>query len=52
MSRTLGAILYVDLDAISADPRTQSRKAYIYVFGEAWNVFEIRDGRPKVLFAD
>jgi hypothetical protein len=52
MSRTLGTILYVDLDAIAVDPRTQSRKSYIYVFGEAWNVFEIRDGRPKVIFAD
>lgn len=52
MSRTMEAVLYVDLAAIAADPRTNSRKAYISVYAEAWNVFEIKDGHGRVLFAD
>jgi hypothetical protein len=52
MSRTMEAVLYVDLAPIAADPRTNSRKAYISVYAEAWNVFEIKDGHGRVLFAD
>ena len=52
MSRTMEAVLYVDLAAVAADPRTNSRKAYISVYAEAWNLFEIRNGRGLVLFAD
>jgi len=52
MSRTMEAVLYADLAAVTADPRTNSRKAYISVYAEAWNLFEIKDGRGLVLFAD
>jgi hypothetical protein len=52
MSRTMEAVLYADLAAVAADPRTNSRKAYISVFAEAWNLFEIKDGRGVTLFAD
>lgn len=52
LSRSLEATLYVDLAAVSADPRSNSRKAFIMVYGESWNIFEIRDGQGKVLFAD
>jgi len=52
MSRTMEAVLYADLAAVAADPRTDSRKAYISVYAEAWNLFEIKDGRGLVLFAD
>lgn len=52
LSRSLEATLYVDLAAVSADPRSNSRKAFIIVYGESWNIFEIRDGQGKVLFAD
>jgi hypothetical protein len=52
MSRTMEAVLYADLAPIAADPRTDSRKAYISVFAEAWNLFEIKNGRGLVLFAD
>ena len=52
LSRSLEATLYVDLAAVSADPRSNSRKAFIIVYSESWNIFEIRDGQGKVLFAD
>lgn len=46
------AVLYIDLAAISNDPRTNSTKSYLYVFAEAWNILEVSDGRALVLFAD
>jgi hypothetical protein len=52
MSRTQDAILYAELAPIAIDSRLNNRKSYIYVFAEAWNVFEIRNGRGKMLFAD
>ena len=52
MSRTQDVILYVDLAAIAIEPRLSNRKCYVYVFGEAWNLFEVKDGRGKMLFAD
>jgi hypothetical protein len=52
LSRSLQATLYVDLAPIAADPRLKSRKSFITVYGESWNIFEIKDGRGKVLFAD
>jgi len=52
MSRTMEAVIYADLAAISVDPRTNSRKVYISVYAEAWNIFNIQDGKGIVLFAD
>jgi hypothetical protein len=52
MSRVDTSVLYVDLAAIAADPRTGGRKSYVYVYGEAWNIFEIKNGKGLVLFAD
>jgi len=52
LSRSLQATLYVDLAPIAADPRLNSRKSFIVVYGESWNIFEIKDGSGKVLFAD
>jgi len=52
LSRSLQATLYVDLNAIGTDPRTNSRKSFITVYGESWNIFEIKDGKGKVMFAD
>jgi len=52
LSRSLQATLYVDLAAIAADPRLNSRKSFIIVYGESWNIFEIKDGKGKVMFAD
>jgi hypothetical protein len=52
LSRSLQATLYVDLASIAIDPRLNSRKSFIIVYGESWNIFEIKDGRGKVLFAD
>lgn len=52
MSRTQDVILYVDLAAIALEPRLSNRKCYVYIFGEAWNLFEVKDGRGKMLFAD
>ena len=46
------AVLYVDLASISNDPRTNSKKAYLHVFAESWNILEIKEGRALVLFAD
>jgi len=52
LSRSLQATLYVDLNAITADSRNDSRKSFVTVYGESWNIFEIKDGKGKVLFAD
>jgi hypothetical protein len=52
LSRTLQATLYVDLAAIAIDPRLKSRKSFVIVYGESWNIFEIKDGKGKVMFAD
>ena len=52
MSRTDEAFLYVELSPIPADSRTNSRKIYIYVFAESWNIYQIKDGKGIVMFAD
>lgn len=52
LSRSLQATLYTDLNAINIDPRTNSRKSFVIVYGESWNIFEIKDGKGKVMFAD
>jgi len=52
MSRSDTQILYVTLSPIANDPRSNSRKAYIIVFAEAWNVFSIKDGKGSLMFAD
>jgi hypothetical protein len=52
MSRTDASVLYMSLDAIASDPRTNTRKTYVYIYGEAWNIFEIKDGKGKIIFAD
>jgi hypothetical protein len=52
MSRTDASVLYMSLDAIASDPRTNTRKTYVYIYGEAWNICEIKDGKGKIIFAD
>ena len=52
MSRSYTQVLYVSLAAIANDSRSNSRKAYIYVFGESWNILEVKDGKAKLLFAN
>ena len=52
MSRSDTQILYVTLSAIANDSRSNSRKAYIIVYAEAWNVFSIKDGKGHLMFAD
>ena len=52
MSRSDTQVLYATLAAIGSDSRTKSRKAYILVFAEAWNLFEIKDGKGRLMFAD
>lgn len=52
LSRSLQATLYVDLAPIAIDPRLNSRKSFVIVYGESWNIFEIKDGKGKLLFAD
>jgi len=52
LSRSLQATLCVNLAPIAADPRLNSRKSFIIVYGESWNIFEIKDGKGKVMFAD
>ena len=52
MSRTFDSILYLELAPIAKDSRLDSRKSFIYVFAEAWNIFEIKNGKGKMLFAD
>jgi len=52
MSRTDASVLYITLDAIATDPRTNTRKTYVYIYGEAWNICEIKDGKGKIIFAD
>jgi hypothetical protein len=52
MSRSDTQVLYVSLAAIANDSRSNSRKAYIYVFGESWNILEVKDGKARLLFAN
>jgi hypothetical protein len=52
MSRTNTQVLYISLANISKDSRTNSRKSYVYVFAEAWNILEIKDGTAMLMFAD
>jgi hypothetical protein len=52
MSRTNTQVLYISLVNISKDSRTNSRKSYVYVFAEAWNILEIKDGTAMLMFAD
>jgi hypothetical protein len=52
MSRSDRQVLYVSLAAISNDSRSNSRKTYLYAFGESWNILEVKDGTAKLLFAN
>ena len=52
MSRTLDTLLYLELAPIARDSRLNNRKTNVYIFAEAWNVFEIKNGKGKMLFAD
>jgi hypothetical protein len=52
MSRADTQVLYTTLAPISADSRSKSRRAYITIFAEAWNLYEIKDGKGKLKFAD
>jgi hypothetical protein len=52
MSRADTQVLYATLSPISADSRSKSRRAYIIIFAEAWNLYEIKDGKGKLKFAD
>jgi hypothetical protein len=52
MSRADTQVLYATLAPISADSRSKSRRAYIVIFAEAWNLYEIKEGKGKLKFAD
>jgi len=52
MSRADVSVLYITLAAIATDPRTNNRKSYVNIYGEAWNICEIKDGKGKIIFAD
>lgn len=52
MSRADKQVLYANLAPISIDPRLKSRKAYLIIYSEAWNVYEIKDGKGRLKFAD
>ena len=52
MSRSDTQVLFATLAAIGSDSRSASRKAYILVFAEAWNLFTINGGKGRLMFAD
>lgn len=52
LSRSNTQVLYATLAPISIEPRSNSRKAYIIIFAESWNLYEIKDGRGSLKFAD
>jgi hypothetical protein len=52
LSRSKTQVLYATLAPISIEPRSNSRKAYIIIFAEAWNLYEIKDGKGRLKFAD
>jgi len=52
MSRSDTQVLFATLAPIGSDSRSNSRKAYILVFAEAWNLFVIKDGKGSLAFAD
>jgi hypothetical protein len=52
LSRSTTQVLYATLAPISIEPRLNSRKAYIIIFAETWNLYEIKDGKGRLKFAD
>lgn len=52
LSRSNTQVLYITLAPIATDPRLNSRKSYIIIYSECWNLYEIRDGKGKLKFAD
>ena len=51
-TRAVLPVLYPILGPIPMDPRNNSRKTYLLTYGEAWNVFEISDGKGRMMFDD
>lgn len=52
MSRSDTQVLFTTLALIGNDSRSNSRKAYVLVFAEAWNLFTIKNGNGSLAFAD
>jgi hypothetical protein len=52
LSRSNTQVLYATLAPISIEPRLNSRKAYIIIYAESWNLYEIKDGKGGLKFAD
>ena len=51
-TRAVTPVLYLTLNAVPYDIRNISRKTYALLYAESWNVFEIVDGRGKMMFDD
>jgi hypothetical protein len=51
-TRAIEPVLYTVLANIPMDVRNYSRRAYVLVYGESWNVWEISDGVGKMMFDD
>jgi hypothetical protein len=51
-TRAVLPVLYPILGPIPADPRNDSRKAFMMTYGEAWNIFEISGGKGMMMFDD
>jgi hypothetical protein len=43
--------LYLELANIRSNPFLAQRKCEMRVFSEAWNVYEVKEGRGRVMFA-
>ena len=51
-TRAVDSILYLTLGSIEYDPRNISRKTYALLYAESWNIYEIANGKGKLMFDD
>jgi hypothetical protein len=49
-SRATTPNLYVTLNSIPYDPRNISRETHALLYSESWNVYEVRNGRGRLVF--
>jgi len=52
LTRASLPVLTLTLAPTAYDPRTISRKAFVLLYAESWNVFEISGGRGRMMFDD
>lgn len=52
LTRASLPVLTLTLASTPYDPRTISRKAFVLLYAESWNVFEITGGKGRMMFDD